>query len=350
MKIKQIINFILSKAKYIHLRMVISIFIAYIVVQYVFINTVADKIQATKNDAGFLSWVSSTVKEAKETANLVDKIVKSTGISDVSINYKSGKDSDKDGYKSTNIVLKREDSLHNVLLLKQLLPVCGSNVVANIKARDAKGDNFFDDDINFKLGDFSLPIGMNLGMHKIRSGFRYDLIIPGGEIYFMNEPDAKKVGLKPTHSTKFATYEVNVRSIDKAFLVDSFEPRIFKTVNGKGLDIICGSSVDVDIKISGLDNTVLNNGQFVLDIGKNEIPYGLEHILMHLKEGDVATVILNKHWMEVSKEVKSRITIPQKKDYLLFDIVVKNVKHPPEMFFAVKPELAILEKINKTQR
>lgn len=339
-----LIKSFIVRARESHMRMIIGICLAYFIVDKVFISSVASNIKKESNRT-ITSFIGDTFKEAKETASTMNRLLMAAGVDEVGIEYV--KNPRYHFHQFNEVVLKRDDlSIYPGNFKKSSIPLCGANVKANINALDSKGEVISSGNFDLKIGELDLPLGLAIGLQKIKTGKRYDVIAPMMDLYFIKEPSDHIKALKPKVASKFVTYQITVDEIDKFAEIGSFEPRIFHIARGSGLPVICGSIVDFRLKISTLDNVIISDNKHIVTIDSQQLPSGVEFILRNLKHGDRASVLLNSSWMKAGNEQKlSILSIPKNHSHLIFDFVVNDVKHPAEMFFATKPEVeAMIQK------
>jgi len=335
-------SIILKLSSFLHLRLIVSCFVLYILFKSICVDLIFNNIKKETSADNIVNKINETIKEGKETLSMIQKITKSIGIENIPSVVTS--ETSKNTLNNASIVLKMENvsiSEQNFKKMKRVIPLCNSNIDAKIIAKNQKGEVFFDDNISFKLGDFSLPFGLEKSIQKMTSGFQYNAIVPLQEVFFLDKPNKEMINLKPKNNSKFVSYSVIFDKIDKSIEVGGFEPRIFYITTGKGNEVVCNSSIKATIKVMHLDGGLaLEEKDYSINIGSGDIPYGLEHILMRLKTGDKISVMLNQDWLRVEKKHANKIFLP-KSEYLIFDITIQNVKHPAIMFKAMKPEISL---------
>ncbi len=331
--VRLFISFLSKALERMHPRFVVSVIIIFMILQYTIVDILFNNIKKESSSDAVVGRFENFLKESKETVSVVSKIIKNFGLDGIRPSKAAtGNDTSKD----TSIVLKREE--FQVSGNSRKIPLCGSEINAKIIGKDSKGDIFFSDDVDFAFSEGELPFGLDMAMHKITSGFRYDVIVIDSANFFTDKPKNEKIeSLKPTKYSKFISYEVMFNSIDKAFEVGFFEPRVFSIVKGTGSDIVCGSSVGVDLEISDINGKRLGKIEQIVSVGEGDLPFGLEYILMRLRDGDKVSVFMNDEWLAIDKKYPPKIKIPHAK-HLFFDITVKSVKQPPRMFKAERIE------------
>ncbi|QED23344.1 hypothetical protein [Candidatus Deianiraea vastatrix] len=324
--------------KFLHLRLVVTLCVIYFVLNAVIVNTLFKSIEKNVNTESVLSKVQNAIKEGKETVLTITKVIKAIGIDNMPVHVNTKLSNESGG---TIIVVKREDKpTQDFLKNGRFIPLCGANINANIEAFNGKGESFFKSDIDFKLGDFTLPLGLEKAMHKMTTKFQYDAIIPISELFFLNKPSQEIENLKPKINSELVSYSIIFNEIDKSFQIGDFEPRIFYIARGFGENVVCNSSIQARIRVTNLDGSVfVPEFEHTINIGEGYIPYGLEHIMMRLRAGDKISVMLNKDWLKEDKKVKHKLTfLSNKQDYLIFDIGIMDVKQPMILFNAVKTD------------
>lgn len=338
-------NVFFNKAKYIfflvskkiHIRMIMSLIAVYFVLKIIFGDFFSKHIYDESTSYRILDKLHSIIKSGKETTELATKLTKSLGIENLP---PSEMISRKKSQKIKQIIVLKQNNVSlNVKNDKEVdfIPLCDSVINANIVAKTSDGNEFFSDNVDFKLGDFELPVGLERGMARVSSANRYDVVIPMEMMYFSSPPKSHNIAmLKSMKSSDFITYVVKLNKISKVANVGRFDPRVFYISRGQGAEVFCGDSVKVTLLTSRIDGSKIGESEYVFDIGNDELPYGLEHILLRLRMGDKVIVFMDKMWLKDEKNKPFKIKFPQKEDYLFLEISIQDVKQSVKSFEAMK--------------
>jgi hypothetical protein len=130
-------------------------------------------------------------------------------------------------------------------------------------------------------------------------------------------------------------------NIDKGFDVGFYDPKIFYELRGDGIEITCNSNVNMDIKIKNLDNTIVSDFSGSISVGSDQLPKGIEFLLLRLKSGDKVTIIADETWAGFVNQ-KSQI-----KKYYLVEITVKDIRHP---YWTMRSETELMSRFSNGSR
>ncbi len=311
------------------------------------------QISSNINSEKILNKGLEFVKEVKETSSIAMQVIKSVGLENVPTSDLITKTSTSDQSQKISVI-KRMDLpiLHKG---ERVIPLCGAEINAEITAKNSLGDVFFQESVDFILGKFQLPVGLEKSITRMTSSHEYHAIVPASQAYFIKEPSEEVVKLKNVRTGKtFTSYAVKLNKISKSFPVGSFEPRIFYMAYGIGDEIFCESSVKATFEISNLDGKIVTSGKdYLINIGEGNFPHGIEHLLMRLRGGDKVSVMLHSDWFKADTNSDQKIILP-KSQYLIFDITIQSVKQSENMFRASKvpskEEISLVQRLNKIQR
>lgn len=329
--INKILGLFVIIAKKVNIRLVITIFIIAIVFKIIFADLILKNIKKNTSSESILTKIQDVIKEGKHTMNVFDKIMKSTGLENVSLSDAIKKDYSK---VQSSTVIKREDKLQNSL--HRLIPLCGAEVDAHIIATNKKGEEFFNNDVPFKMGDITLPVGLERSLIRMSTSHVYEAVIPTSQLYFIDPPSKAIEGLKPTEYSDYIVYNISFNSVDKTYPVGNMEPRVFYLLHGAGAEIFCGDSVEILLSATDLKGQpLLMSTKYIINIGgDNILPHGLEHIVTRLRKGDKVSVMLNQDWLHTNKN-EYKLRFP-KQEYVIFDIAIMDIKQSVRAFQASK--------------
>lgn len=309
----------------IHIRMIASLVAIYFIAKVLVSGFIMNNINKEIQNNNVSDSVSSIIKEGKELLSILDRFAKLNGASEIpmpEIVY------NKSNNKIGTITLKGQKLPGEVFI-----PVCGSKISANVIAKDSTGANFANETIEFTLGEYNLPAGLERSIGGITTGYRYDIVVPTSSIYFIQKPDINIAKLKPSGKAgSFITYSLEIDKIDKSNTIHHFEPRIFYLLRGNGAQVSCGDAVGINYNWTTLDSSSSVQKDALINIGSGDIPTHLENILMRLKTGDSVSVLMSKEWLQSDgmKKLKPPISV----HYAFLEMRIISVKESPKMFAA----------------
>lgn len=330
------LKFLKSK---INIRLLVSALALYWLLKFTFVDLFFNKIKKEMSSDVIVERLNSAIREGKETASIAERLIKSFNIDGVKL---SDIKSDNKRIPSGFIVL-RKDHLNLDALNYNIIPTCGSRIKANIVGKDIKGNEFINDDFEFNFSSGQLPFGLDLGFQRISSGFEHDIIASSAYSFFGDIDMAYDISLKNLLQPKgkFATFSTKILNIDKGFDVGFYDPKIFYELRGDGIEITCNSNVNMDIKIKNLDNTIVSDFSGSISVGSDQLPKGIEFLLLRLKSGDKVTIIADETWAGFVNQ-KSQI-----KKYYLVEITVKDIRHP---YWTMRSETELMSRFSNGSR